>query len=195
MRVRSRSGPGRRLEVPAGARPTSARARAALLSRWQSRLSGATLVDLFAGSGGVGFEALARGAAMVVFVDEAPAALAALRQNIAGLGEGDRCRIVRSRLPRGLDRLEPLLPEGATLAFADPPYGFPGWLSLLTALASLLAPEGELCVEHGRRDEPPPRAGTLVRFDSRRYGDTHLTFYRHAPVSEEVSRPETGSGS
>lgn len=132
---------------------------------------------------------------MVVFVEEAPAALAALRQNIAALGEGERCRIVRSRLPRGLERLVPLLPGGATLAFADPPYGFPGWRALLSGLDPLLAPDGELCVEHGRRDEPPPRAGILVRVDSRRYGDTHLTFYRHEPASEEVSRTETGSGS
>jgi len=178
--------------VPAGARPTTGRAREALLSRWCERLAGATVADLFAGSGAVGLDALAQGAEAAVFVESSERAIAALRQNAAALGVDARCRILRLRLPVGLGRLAPEWSGRLDLVFADPPYGFDGWERLLTAVAPLLAPEAELAAEHSRRESLPQRAGGLAAVDRRLYGETALTFFRSEESGEE--RPEAGAG-
>ncbi|HSM50435.1 MAG TPA: RsmD family RNA methyltransferase [Thermoanaerobaculia bacterium] len=182
--MRLRRGPGRRLEVPAGARPTTGRAREALLSRWQERLPGAVVLDLFAGSGAVGLGALARGAAEVLFVESSESAIAALRRNAAAMGVAGRCRILRLGLPGGLGRLAPEWSARLDLAFADPPYGFAGWGELLAAVSPLLASDAELAAEHSRRESLPERAGRLVAVDRRLYGETALSFYRREKPGE-----------
>lgn len=179
-------GGGRRLEVPAGARPTTGRAREALLSRWHERLPGATLLDLFAGSGAVGFDALARGAERVLFVESSERAVAALRRNAAALGMDERCRTLRLRLPAGLGRLAPDWAGRLGLVFADPPYAFSGWGELLAGVAPLLAPDAELAAEHSRRERLPERAGGLAAVDRRLYGETALTFFRSEDPGEEA---------
>jgi 16S rRNA (guanine966-N2)-methyltransferase len=188
--MRLRRGPGRRLEVPAGARPTTGRAREALLSRWQERLPGAVVLDLFAGSGSVGFGALARGAAEVVFVESSRLAIAALRRNAEAMGVAERCRILRLDLPAGLGHLAREWSGRLDLAFADPPYGFAGWEELLAAASPLLAPDAELAAEHPRRESLPERAGGLAAVDRRLYGETSLSFYRCEALGEED--PGTG---
>ena len=141
-------------------------------------LSGARVLDLFAGSGALGLEALSRGAASADFVELAARSLKALHANAAALGAGDRARIHRGDAMRFIESLE----RGAyDVAFADPPYR----LGLAERVAErwLASPFATLLgVEHASRDAMP--AGG----DTRRYGDTAITFYRAggAPVADDA---------
>jgi 16S rRNA (guanine966-N2)-methyltransferase len=131
-------------------------------------LPGARVVDLFAGSGALGFEALSRGAIRADFVELAPKSLAVLRTNAAALGAGDGAVIHRADALRFAAALEP---NAFGVGFADPPYG----LSLATKLAALWLSTPfatVLGIEH-RVDEVLPGPG-----DRRRYGDTAVTIYR-----------------
>lgn len=139
-------------------------------------LPGATVLDLFAGSGALGLECLSRGAAGVVFVERARGALGALRENVALLECGHRVQVVQGdalRFVRGLQ-------EGAfDLALADPPYGRGMALELVERFVS--APfAGELWVEHRATDVLPELPGIRQR----RYGDTVLS---------TLSAPDAGS--
>lgn len=133
-------------------------------------LPGARVVDLFAGSGALGLEALSRGAVVVQFVELAPKSLIALRANVAALGAGEAALIHRGDALRFAASLAPLAYD---VAFADPPYG----LSMATRLAALwLATPfaAVLGIEH-RIDEVLPGEG-----DRRRYGNTAVTIFRAA---------------
>jgi 16S rRNA (guanine966-N2)-methyltransferase len=133
----------------------------------QGELQGSRVLDLFAGSGALGLEALSRGAVQATFVEEAPRTLRILRDNIDALGAGPRSRIVRGDAVRFAADLPGLAFD---VAFADPPYATPfaeaiarQWLA--TPFARVLG------VEHGVRDALPPG-------DTRKYGDSAITFYR-----------------
>ncbi len=134
----------------------------------QPWLHNARVLDLFAGSGALGLEALSRGAAQADFVEQAAPSLRALRENIASLGAADHSRVRRADALRTIARLEP----GAyDVAFADPPYGLglaasvaERWLE--TPFATILG------VEHSTRETMPPGGHT------RTYGSTALTVYR-----------------
>ena len=143
-------------------------------------LPGARVLDLFAGSGALGLEALSRGAASADLVEIAPKSLAAIRHNVESLGAGEQIVVHRAD---ALRFVESLAPQAYDVAFADPPYG----LSLATRLAErwLASPFARVIgIEH-RRDERLPGDG-----DSRRYGDTVITFYRAAsPESESAPSP------
>lgn len=121
MRVIAGTARGTRLaRVPAGVRPVSDRAREGLFSSLGDLIEGARVLDLYAGTGALGIEALSRGAAEAVFVDRSPPALAALRENLARTGLDDRAGVERSDVRRFLER-EPG-PGGFDLVFLDPPY-------------------------------------------------------------------------
>jgi 16S rRNA (guanine966-N2)-methyltransferase len=167
---------GRVLSVPADTRPTEGRVRESLFSIWGERVRGCRFLDLFAGSGVVGLEALSRGARGVVFVEAEPRALRTLAVNLRRVA-ADRVAVRAGRLPAELARMRPG-GEPFDLVFADPPYRYPGYPALLAALAPLLAPAGEAVVEHASRENLPETAGELVRVDDRRYGGSALTFYR-----------------
>jgi 16S rRNA (guanine966-N2)-methyltransferase len=168
---------GRGLAVPPGARPTEGRVREALFSIWSDRLAGARVLDLFAGSGVVGLEALGRGALSAIAVDHGLQAVKTLEANAGKLGEG-LLEIRRLTLPEGLARL----PPGAfDLVYADPPYNFAAYGELLEAIAPLLAADAEVAVEHSSRRELPIEAGPLTRVDVRRYGESAISFYRRGP--------------
>jgi 16S rRNA (guanine966-N2)-methyltransferase len=152
--------------------------REALFSIWGDRLEGARVLDLFAGSGVVGLEAIGRGALSVLAVDEDLRAIQILEDNAAKLGE-KLLEIRRLTLPAGLARLESAGPFD--LAYADPPYDFNAYEALLTGVAPLLAGEAEVVVEHSSRRDLPVEAGPLVRVDVRRYGESSLSFYRRKP--------------
>jgi len=131
-------------------------------------LPGARVLDLFAGSGALGLEALSRGAVHCDFVEIAARSLAALRANVDKLDAGDAAHIVRGDALKFIERLE----RGAyDIAFADPPYGLnlgarvaERWVDVPFALV--------LGVEHGAKETMPGGGET------RRYGDTGITFYR-----------------
>ncbi len=131
-------------------------------------LVGARVLDLFAGSGALGLEALSRGAASATFVEDDPRALAALRKNVEALGAQSRVAVIRTDAVKFVRTLD----AGAfDVAFADPPYerGLATAIAerwLATAFARILG------LEHSPREPLPGRD------DTRRYGDTAITFYR-----------------
>ena len=169
---------GRGLAVPPGARPTEGRVREALFSIWGDRLEGARVLDLFAGSGVVGLEAVGRGALSALLVDEDFRAVKTLEANLARLGE-KTVEIRRLTLPGGLARLTEAGPFD--LVYADPPYNFQPYDALIAGAAPLLAGDGEVVVEHSSRRDMPVLAGALVRTDTRKYGESSLSFYRKGP--------------
>jgi 16S rRNA (guanine966-N2)-methyltransferase len=128
----------------------------------------AVAVDLFAGSGALGVEALSRGASHVTFVDEDRAALQAIRRNVETCGVGDRATVVAARAERWLDGLAP--GTRFDLAFCDPPYAYDGWDALLGALPA------DLVVVESDRPVPVPE-GWVVDRESR-YGGTWVGFVR-----------------
>src|SRR5690606_4520854 len=150
MRVVAGSARGRRLVAPPGTevRPTTDRVREAVFNALGSRdaVVGATVLDLFAGSGALGIEALSRGAAHATFVDSSPRALEAVRTNLDHCGLADRASGVRE------DVVEHVRRGGieADLVFLVPPYAFDGWQELLDALPACTA-----VVESDREVEPP----------------------------------------
>lgn len=170
MRIVAGEWGGRRIGAPPGmaTRPTTDRVREAWMSAVAGHLPGARVLDLFAGSGALGLEALSRGAESAVFVEQAPAALKVLRANAEALGAGGRARIVRGDAVKFAKELE----AGAfDLAFADPPYG-QGFAEALAGQFAEVPFARLLCIEHGRGDALPELPGARTR----RYGDTLLTF-------------------
>jgi 16S rRNA (guanine(966)-N(2))-methyltransferase RsmD len=168
---------GRRLRVPHGVRPTEGRVREALFSIWQAELPGSRFLDLFAGSGAVGLEALGRGAAAVVLVEGDPRVERAAGDNVGGLAAAREVRSYRIRLPAGLAVLREREAR-FDLVFADPPYGFGKLAALVEGAAGVLAEGGSLCLEHSTRDELPEPPPALLLEGTRCYGESCLTFYR-----------------
>lgn len=175
MRVIAGSAKGRRLKGPAGrdTRPMMDRVKEALFSSLGDRVAGAAVLDLYAGSGSLGIEALSRGAASATFVENSRAALSALRSNLtaADLEGSVMSSDVRAFLDRVVDRFD--------LVFIDPPYRLSLALleEVLAAAASVLGIGGMMIV-HRRASDPHPGAppGTRRR-DERRYGDTRLFIF------------------
>ncbi|HEX2217264.1 MAG TPA: 16S rRNA (guanine(966)-N(2))-methyltransferase RsmD [Gemmatimonadales bacterium] len=169
MRIVSGSLGGRRLRMPRDGRvrPTADRVREAWMSILAPELHEARVLDLFAGSGALGLEALSRGAAAATFVELAPASLEALRANIEALGVGPRTTVHRGdalRFVQGLDA------ESYDVAFADPPYATDAADRLVAHFRG--RPFARiLSVEH-------PADRQVAGDETRRYGDTAVTFCR-----------------
>ena len=179
MRVVAGQARGRRLQTPRGlgVRPTSERVRQALMDILAPWTQGRRWLDLYAGSGAVGIEALSRGAGQVVFVERHRLACRTILANLQQTGLQDRaelrCQEVRSALAQ-------LAQEGRRfdVIFADPPYqphGAP-LEELEILLVRLLAPGGLVAVEHSARHRPP-RWASLRRVREARYGETQISFY------------------
>ena len=146
------------------------------------RLPQARVLDLFAGAGGVGLEALSRGAAHVTFVERDPQAVAALRRNVEALGVGDLGRIRRGDVLRELAALY-RAGERFAIVFLDPPYEAGMVETTLEALGGggLLLAEGLVVAQHFTKRAPAAVIGALAAYRTRRFGETTLTFYRAAP--------------
>lgn len=169
MRIIAGRWGGRTIRSPAGnaTRPTTDRVREAWMSALQFELPGSRVLDLFAGSGALGLEALSRGAAHVTFVERAKRPLTALAANIEALGAADQTAIVKGE---ALGHVRTLSGGAYDIALADPPYG----KGLAASLAETFAATpfaAWLWVEH-RTGEPMP---DLPGLRTRRYGDTALT--------------------
>lgn len=173
---------GRRLEVPSTARPTESRVREALFSIWGQDIVDCRFLDLFAGSGAVGIEALSRGAKSATFVESAKSALAALRRNLRLVPADDHAvgsgHLMTCRLPRLGERLQGLQFD---LAYADPPYDFPEYGPLMDSARGLFEDHGELVIEHESRTEMPD-SDLWQQTDVRRYGTSCLSFFRPLTV-------------
>ena len=175
MRVVAGTHRGRRLVAPRGdaTRPTSDRVREALFSVLGPSVQDARVLDLFAGSGALGIEALSRGAASAVFVDRAPRAIEAVRANLTALGiEGD----VRRMEARSWLRAASARADAYDLVFLDPPYRRAGELGreLSEALPAVLAGRARVVSESDRRD---PLALDFELIGERRYGDTVIRIH------------------
>jgi 16S rRNA (guanine966-N2)-methyltransferase len=165
---------GRRLSAPRGlaTRPTSDRVREALFSALGD-VQGARVLDLYAGTGALGIEALSRGAAQATFVESARPALAALRENLAALGIEGAARVLSQPVARALAGLA----GPFDLVFADPPYAALAEVpAALEALRPALGEGARVVVEHASRDAAPAILGLTPR-PSRVYGDTAVTIY------------------
>ena len=161
MRVVSGTARGRKLVAPKGdaTRPTSDFVREAIFNalRAHADLDGAAVLDLFAGTGALGIEALSRGAAHATFVESHRAALAALRTNLEATGFAERATILAA------DATKATLPA-VDVAFADPPYAFAAWDDLLTRV------DADLVVIESDREIDPGEPWRVLR--SKRYGTT-----------------------
>jgi len=179
MRIIAGSARGRTLKGPRGPglRPTADRVRESLFNILGQWLDGLAVLDLFAGTGALAFEALSRGAARAVLVDSGREAIALCRQNARALGMEERAQIVAGAVEKRT--LEPLARPAFDLVFADPPYAAatPQEVLELVEGAGLLAPGGRLVLEHDRRREAPASFGHLRRSDERRFGDSVVSFY------------------
>jgi 16S rRNA (guanine966-N2)-methyltransferase len=175
MRVIAGRYGGRRLQAPPGegTRPTSDRVREALFSVLGARVEGARVLDLFAGSGALGIEALSRGAAEATFVDSAPTAIRAVRANLEALGAEAQVRRADAR--RFLGSASAAARQ-YDLVFLDPPYRLAGRLGgeLTAALPAVLAPGAAVVSESDRR--APLELGLPI-LDERRYGDTLIRIH------------------
>ncbi len=167
MRIIAGEFRGRTLRPPGDrrTRPTADRVREAWFSILGDRLSGATVVDLFAGSGALGLEALSRGASHVEFVEVGKSAVAALRANVAALDAEERVKVHRVDALRFVARLDA---GSFDIAFADPPYGHDHGRELIRIFQSRPF-AGVLGVEHRSTDD-------IGGDETRRYGDSSISF-------------------
>lgn len=189
MRVIAGAARGMHLTAPRGTttRPTSDRVKEALFSMLTSaeQLDQAQVLDLFAGSGALGIEALSRGASHVVFVEKDRAALEVLHKNLSLTGFQDQSQILAMDCLQALKRLQHQQ-QRFTLILMDPPYKADNHKQIIELLSdNLLTLDGVLVVEVASRSSLPERVGSCIRTDRRVYGDTALEFFsvesHHAP--------------
>ncbi len=180
MRITSGRFKSRIIKAPREIRPTLDNVRKAIFDIIGEGVKGATVLDLYAGSGALGLEALSRGAASCVFVDNSRASIRAIKENLVNLGlaEAGFIEVIYSDSSA---LITALLEKGATfdLVFLDPPY----YKSLakkslfLLGDCDILTKIGAVIVEHSKHDEMPTSSGLLKRFRTARYGDTQVSFY------------------
>lgn len=182
MRVISGELKGRTLRTPPGHRfrPTQGHVRQVLFDIVGDRIIGGRALDLFAGVGAIGIEALSRGAREVTFVEKDPTALRYLRANLQIMGLEERSRV----LPTTVEASQKILTAiGSPFPwiFADPPYRLDSnaWISMMThgGPGGILDRIGTLVVECSGRSLPSERIGDLVRVRDHSVGETHLEFY------------------
>lgn len=182
MRIVAGSAKGRVLAAPKSddvIRPTADRVRETIFNVLGQRCDGLSVLDLFAGTGALGLEAVSRGAVKAVLVDRHREALELCRQNTATLRFGDRVEI----LPAGaLEGIASLGKKGRVfeLVFSDPPYALTAGVSVLEALeaAKVVSPEGVAVIEHGKNEQLPERVGGFLRIDERDFGTAIVDIYR-----------------
>ncbi|MGF1568168.1 MAG: 16S rRNA (guanine(966)-N(2))-methyltransferase RsmD [Nodosilinea sp.] len=163
-------------------RPTPARVREALFNIWQGRLAGCRWLDLCAGSGVMGAEALCRGAAEVVGIEQSETAYALIRENWQRVARPDQSfSLFKGDVVKQLSRLRR---QPFNLIYFDPPYASDLYDPVLGRVVQLglLMPEGEIAVEHGPEGWMPTPVAGLELVRQKRYGTTHLAFY--APALE-----------
>ena len=180
MRIIAGEWRSRRLVAPAGARPTADRVRQSLFDILGASVGLGPVLDLYAGSGALGLEALSRGAPSAIFVEANRAARVALERNLRALEAGARARVIGLPVLAALDLLAPE-PGRFGVIFADPPYGDPGTPALLAALAGerriWLEVEGWFVLEARAGASVPERAGALRRVRLHRVGGTALHLF------------------
>ena len=155
-------------------RPTSGLVREALFNILGDEVVQATFLDLFAGTGAAGIEALSRGAASATFVDAEQACCQAILRSLARTNLAEAATVVRGRLPGALRSLE----GPFDIVFSDPPYGSEDADATLVESSDLVTASGVVVYEHSSRYNPPDRLAGHLLVDRRDYGDSSLSFYR-----------------
>ena len=196
-RIIGGAGKGRRLKSVAGdaTRPTGARVRQSLFDILAPAIPGCRFLDAFAGSGGVAFEALSRGAARVVLVDRSGPAVEAARHNAQALAAAGGEALVFRQEARTALRAFASQGEQFDVVFLDPPYDSELYEPLLELAGDgLLAGGGVAVAEHFHKRALPERIGALVRTRLARVGDHCLSFYRHAAVASGAGEAQGEGG-
>jgi 16S rRNA (guanine966-N2)-methyltransferase len=178
---------GRVLRAPGGAatRPTSEKVREAVFDIL-GPVAGASVLDLFAGTGALGLEALSRGAAHATFVDSARSAVTAIRGNLRALGLADRATVLAGDAVVAAGRHPP--PAPWRLVFVDPPYRSDLAVRAVAALPEHhLAADAVIVIEHDRHNAPPDAVGSLLRTGQRRYGDTLISFFTRSGTHADTT--------
>ena len=184
---------GRKLKAPRGltTRPATARMRESIFSRLLVRLDfqGLAVLDIFAGSGSLGIEALSRGAAHATFIDSSKAATAVIRENLETLELADRARIITSDLRRALPELS-REKKSFGLVFVDAPYGDDISNQVMQMLAELVlvADDGWVVIRQFKRaPEPPLAPAGFEQFKVAIIGDHRIAYYRRPRVGAEIT--------
>lgn len=191
MRIIAGTARGVRLEPPTGneVRPTLDRVRESLFNIVAPYLEHATFLDLFAGTGANGIEALSRGAAHADFVDSDPRSIALIEKNLERTRLSGQASILQGALPACLTRLtRPPRQEGYTLIFIDPPHAFTEFPELLAKIAALglLHAHGLLVLEHDADTKVGQLPDKFVLVRETRYGKTQLSFLEHSPNTPDT---------
>jgi len=167
-------------------RPTPAKVRKAIFDILGPRTEGARFLDLYAGTGAVGIEALSRGAAHVVFVEEDDKRTALVSKYLASFGLDRSARTISSKTERFLSTIHN---EGFDIIFMDPPYGLDEWARMFGLLCEkgVVADRGVVIAEHSSRNAMPEEIACLRLKKQYRYGDTSLSLYTKTDFTEEQS--------
>lgn len=177
MRVIAGSLKGRKLNSPydSNVRPTSDKVKEAMFSILMPYTYGAIVCDMFSGSGGLGIEAISRGAEKTYFMDIANDSIKLLKENISKCGISDKVKILQGDSIKGLSRIN----EKIDVFLIDPPYNFNLELESLEEISKLdiLAEEGIIVVEHSKNSILPDNVGRLSKIKERKYGSIVLSIY------------------
>ena len=181
MRVIGGDAKGKHLYSPkkSNLRPTSDGINESLFNILHT-LSGKSFLDLFAGSGNVGVEALSRGAAKVVFIEKNAVMANAIKRNIRELGFADKCEVLVTWVEKGMRQLQ-RNGDSFDFLFADPPYekGFIREIFKCLGEGNVISKNGVLIIQHSKREDVLGQyMGNFVLIDQRRYGDTLLSFLK-----------------
>lgn len=179
MRVIAGYAKGRRLKMPRSAdiRPTLDKVKEALFDILGEEVAEKKVLDLYAGSGSLGIEAISRGAKAAIFIDYNPESIKVVKDNLESLNFQNKAKVLRLDFSRALGYLAS---QGKRfdLVFLDPPYGKARKSLHLVGKSDILSAHCMVAVEHYKKEVLPEEAGTLARIKSARYGDTCLSFYR-----------------
>jgi 16S rRNA (guanine966-N2)-methyltransferase len=170
----------RKIEMPSSsaARPTKDRVREAVFNMTAPRIGGARVLDLFAGSGACGFEALSRGAVSCVFVDSNPESTAVISRNIRELKVQDRSKVILADVSEYLEGLSGKT-EKFDIIFSDPPYGTGLSKNILIMIEryDILGHSGLLIMEHGSKETIPEAKGDVSIYKQKSYGITSISIF------------------
>lgn len=178
MRVISGTARGMRLQTPKGlsTRPTTDRVKESMFNIISFRIRESRVLDIFAGSGALGIEALSRGADSCTFVDSSRESICVINENLQKARLDDRADVISSKVESALSRMSG---EKFDMIFMDPPYckGFIEPVLLFIVDNNILDADGIVVVEHDSNDKTPESIKTLVKSDERTYGGTTISFY------------------
>lgn len=189
MRITGGNSRGRLLASVKGLniRPTSSKVREAIFNLLGNDVTGKSVLDLFAGTGCLGIEALSRGALLAFFIDNSHQSISLIKKNLVRCGFETSGFVLKQNILKGIVADGRLRDKSIDLAFIDPPYGRNIIVPVLKDLSKkeILSPKAILVVESSRSDELPEKINRLYLFDTRIYGETKITIYHYKEILNE----------